>query len=412
MKIKLLDAAKRKLQDIKNKVTNAFSTEGAEAAAALRDLIDELEAAEVEIDERELARRMEETIRAFNGNADEEVPAAVANALAAKFAEMQSKMPVSDKLTPKVKNEVSAAILRARGKDEVENAVKAVLTKNGISGLTFEDTVDYAINEAWGSSNRLFDALKKTPFSKFFYSTDDVDDAGVMAHGWDKSGGVPKTIQGVTVQGKTISTQYIYKRQQIAQEDLDDMKEAGGETTFLRWLNEELDRQIVNAIVHVMLGSAAYTDISTIESLFGAGAADAFRNAVTPPSGAANKAALTLPDFRALSDSVKNPNGKSKWLVIDQTTFSQISAFIYASGGNTIYHGIDEMKGFIGVDEIYVTDLASEPVIFIPDGYWVKEKNTISVSYAQWENNVQNYQKERNIGAGIHDLKSVAFFDY
>ena len=59
-----------KMDAIKRKVKNAFSEEGAEAAAAIRDLIDELENAEIEIDERELAARVEEVIRAFNGRAD------------------------------------------------------------------------------------------------------------------------------------------------------------------------------------------------------------------------------------------------------------------------------------------------------------------------------------------------------
>lgn len=401
-----------KMNAIKRKVNNAFSEEGAEAAAAIRDLIDELENAEIEVDERELARRVEEVIRAFNGREDEEVPANVANAIAAKIKAMSDSLPVSDKMTPKIKNQISAAILRAHGKNEIKQAVNAILVENGISGMTFEESVDYAITENWGDSNRLFAALRRTPFSKFFYTSQDVADSGVVAHGWDKTSETEKEIQALTVNGKTISTQYIYKRQQVAQEDLDDMREVNGETTFLRWLNEELDRQIVNAIVHVMLGSNAYSDITSIESLFGAGSTDAFRTAVAPPSNAANKAALVLGDLRALADAVPNPYGKAKWLVIDQTTLTQIAAFTYASGGDTIFHSIDELKGYIGVDDIYVTSLANEPVVMLPDGYWIREKNALAVTYPTWEYNVQNWQKERNIGGGVHDLKSVAFFDY
>lgn len=397
----------RKFNELKRRVSNAFSTEGQDAANAIRDLIDELEAAEIEIDETELAARVTELIKEFNGNGDNEVPAAVANALAAKFAEMQNRMPVSDKLTPKIKNEVSAAILRARNKHEIEDAVQAVLVKNGISGLSFEETVDYAIAEDWGSSNKLFDALRKSPFSKFFYSAQDKAAAEIVAHGWDKSSEVEKTIQAVVAQGKTISTQYIYKRQQIAQEDLDDMREVNGETNFLRWLNDELDRQIVNTIVGIMVGGIESDDINTIETLMGTGVSDAFRTAVTNSASAVTD--LTIVDIRKLSDAISNPNGKAKWLIIDQSTLTQISAFVYASGGDTTYHRIDDLKGMLGVDEIYVTSFAAVPIVFLPDGYWVKEKNAISVAYPTWEKNVQNYQKERNIGSAIHDLKSVAF---
>lgn len=399
-----------KMEVSKRKVKNAFSEEGAEAAAAIRDLIDELENAEIEIDERELASRIEEVIRAFNGRADEEVPANVANALAAKFAEMQSAMPVSDKLTPAIKNQVSAAILKARGKDEIENAVQAVLLKNGISGLEFNEAVDYAISEGWGENNRLFNALRKTPFAKFFYSEQDVIDTGVQAHGWAKTSNAAKIVQTVNALKKSIQTQYIYKRQQVALEDLDDMREDNGETTFLRWLNEELDRQIINTIVAVMTGAlvpGSTTDITTIEPLMGSGTDDAFRSAVTV--AAADVASLTIVDMRKVSDAVPNPYGKSKWMLINQETLTSISKFTFADGGTPTFHTLDTLKGLLGVDEVYVTSLAATPIVFLPDGYWVKEKNAISVVYPMWDYNVMNYQKERNLGSAVHDLKSVAF---
>ena len=46
---------------------------------------------------------------------------------------------------------------------------------------------------------------------------------------------------------------------------------------------------------------------------------------------------------------------------------------------------------------------------FLPDGYWFVEKNALAVTYPTYEFNVINYQKERNCGAGVHDLLSVAF---
>lgn len=394
-----------KMDAIKRKVKNAFSEEGAEAAAAIRDLIDELENAEIEIDERELAARVEEVIRAFNGRADEEVPANVANALAKKFAEMQKTMPVSDQLTPAIKNQVAAAVLRAKGKEAVKDAVNAVLVKNGITGLTFNDTIDFAINDNWGDSDELFAALKKVNFSKFFYTAQDFNDADVVAHGWDKTSKDEKEIQALTVQGKTITTQYIYKRQQIAFEDLDDIEESGSTATFLRWLDEELDRQIINAIISVMLGNTTdFTDITTIETLVGLGTSDAFRTAVD----VTDATAVTFAEARAIADAVRTGIGP-KWMVMNQTQLTALSAFIYASGGDTIYRSKEEVAAMLGVDRIYVTDKAGGVICFVPSEYWVKEKNAMQVSYPKYEFNVMNYQRERNIGAAIHGLKSVAF---
>lgn len=399
-------ALQDKISKAKKQIKNELTEDAAELRRSLLEMLDELANADVEVDEAELASRVREMIDAYNRDSANEVPASVANAIAAKFKALQDSMPKSEKLTAKVKNEISAAILKARGKEDIENAVNAVMVKNGISGLSFEETVDYAISDGWGTSNELFAALKKVPFTKFFYTAQEFYDSDVVAHGWDKSSETEKEVQALSVSGKTISTQYIYKRQQVALEDLDDIRRVGNETTFLRWLNDELDRQIVNAIVNIMLGgSALYSDITTIEALKGAGSTDAFRTVVT----VVDDTAVTLAEARKICDAVANPYGKAKWAVMNQSQLTTLAEFVYASGGDTTYHTKEEVAAMLGVDRIYVTDKADTFYCFIPDGYWFVEKNALSVTYPTYEFNVVNYQKERNCGAGIHDLKSVAF---
>ena len=412
--VKDFTSLQAKIRNAKKQIKNELTEDAAELRRSLLEMLDELENAEVEVDEAELAEKVTELIEAYNKDESSEVPAAVANAIAAKMQELQNRMPVSDRLTPAIKNQVSAAILRARGRDDIEQAVNAVLVKNGISGWSFEAAVDYAIATNWGENNKLFNALRKSPFAKFFYTSAEMTAAGVVAHGWNKSSESEKTVQAVTVLNKSITTQYIYKRQQVALEDLDDMREVNGETTFLQWINEELDNQIINTIIAVMTGALSYsggtTDIQSVEALIGAGTTDAFRTAVSTTATSVSN--ITVADIRALSDAIPNPNGKAKWLLISQTALTKISEFVYASGGDTTYHRIDDLKGMIGVDEIYVTSLAVNPIVFLPDGYWVKEKNAMSVAYPTWEHNVMNYQKERNLGSAVHDLKSVAFLSY
>ena len=394
-----------KMDAIKRKIKNAFSEEGAEAAAAVRDLIDELENAEIEIDERELAARVEEVIRAYNGRADEEVPANVANALAKKFAEMQNTMPVSDKLTPAIKNQVAAAILRSKGREAISDAVNAVLVKNGITGLTFNDTIDFAIVDNWGDSDELFAALKKVRFSKFFYDSQEFNDPDVVAHGWDKTSENEKTIQQLIANGKKIETDYIYKRQQFAFSDLDEIEESGETATFLRWVEEELDRQIVNSIVAVILGNTTdFTDITTFESLLGTGVTDVFRTAVT----VTNATAITFAEARSIADAVRTGIG-AKWMVMKQAQLTALAKFKYASGGDDIYRSKEDVAAMLGVDRIYVTDKATAVVCFVPSEYWWKEKKALQVVYPKYESNVMNYQRERNAGGAIHGLKTVAF---
>ena len=329
----------------------------------------------------------------------------MANALAEKFKALQNSLPKSEKLTPAIKNQVAAAILRAQNREAVQNAVNAVMVKNGITGLTFEETIDFAINDNWGSSDELFNALRKVPFSKFFYNEQDFAIAKTRAHGWDKDSADEKVIQQLTVTGKTIATQYIYKRQQIAFEDLDSLEESGDTATFLRWINEELDRQIVNAIVAVMLGDTThFTDITSIESLPGNGTTDVFRTAVT----VTDATAVTFAEARAIADAVATGKG-FKWMVMNQAQLTALSAFVYASGGDTIYRSKEEVAAMLGVDRIYVTDKVATVICFVPDEYWVKEKAAMQVSYPKYEMNAMNYQRERNIGGAIHGLKTVAF---
>ena len=405
--IKDFSTLQNKIRNARKQVKNELTEDAAELRRSLVEMLDELENAEIEVDEAELASRIRELIDAYNRE-DRDIPEAVADAIAKvekRVMDMYKTMPVSDKLTPAVKNQVAAAILRSRGREDVQNAVDAVLVKNGITGLTFSDTIDFAINDKWGDSDELFAALRKVPFTKFFYTSQDFNDADAVAHGWDKTSVTEKEIQALTVQGKTIATQYIYKRQQVAFEDPDDIEEAGQTATFLRWLDEELDRQIVNAIVAVMLGNTTdFTDITTIESLYGAGTSDAFRTAIT----VTDDAHITFAEARQIADAVAMGKGY-KWMVMNQSQLTELSAFVYASGGDTIYRSKEEVAAMLGVDRIYVTDKATGIVCFVPDEYWVREKAALQVSYPKYEFNVMNYQRERNIGAAVHGLKTVAF---
>ena len=394
-----------KIANAKKQIKNELTEDAAELRRSLLELLDELDNAQVEVDEAELASRVREMIDAYNREDSNEVPAAVANAIAAKFKALQDSMPKSDKMTTAIKNQVAAAILRSKGREAISDAVNAVMVKNGITGLTFNDVIDFAINDNWGDSDELFAALKKVRFSKFFYTSDDFNDSDLVAHGWVKTSESEKVIQQLTVNGKTISTQYIYKRQQIAFEDLDDIEESGSTATFLRWLDEELDRQIVNSIVAVMLGDTThFTDITTIESLFGTGATDAFRTAVT----VTDATAITFAEARAIADAVRTGIG-AKWMVMTQAQLTALAKFKYASGGDDIFRSKEEVAAMLGVDRIYVTDKATAVVCFVPSEYWVKEKNAMQVSYPKYEFNVMNYQRERNIGGAIHGLKTVAF---
>ena len=397
------------LTAIKRRVANAFSEKGQEAADAIRALIDELESAEVEVDETALAEKIQEVLA--NAEPNTKTEEAIANAIAKRMQAITDTVGAKN-LSAAVKNQISAAILRAASKEEVKNAVNAVLVKNDVTGLTFEDVVDYAVVESWGDLNPIFKQLHKTFFTKFFYNGQDVKTAILLAKQWDKSGGTEKKIQEIAVTGKQILTKYIYKRQRAAQEDLDEIEKAGGLTNFLRFINEELDRMIVNTIVMAILIGDNVNEladrVTTFETIGSKNASDLFTKVLNPEGET-----VTLKDFRRACDAVKNPNGKRKVAILSTSMLSQISEFKYSGTGTIMYRSTDEVAKQLGVDEVILCDLLDPEegiygIVMLPDGYWYNEKNAISVAYPKYEENVMNYQKERNIGGAIHDLFSTA----
>lgn len=397
------------LTAIKRRVANAFSEKGQEAADAIRALIDELESAEVEVDETALAEKIQEVLA--NAEPNTKTEEAIANAIAKRMQAITDTVGAKN-LSAAVKNQISAAILRAASKEEVKNAVNAVLVKNDVTGLTFEDVVDYAVVESWGDLNPIFKQLHKTFFTKFFYNGQDVKTATLLAKQWDKSGNTEKKIQEIAVTGKQILTKYIYKRQRAAQEDLDEIEKAGGLTNFLRFINEELDRMIVNTIVMAILIGDNVNEladrVTTFETIGSKNASDLFTKVLNPEGET-----VTLKDFRRACDAVKNPNGKRKVAILSTSMLSQISEFKYSGTGTIMYRSTDEVAKQLGVDEVILCDLLDPEegiygIVMLPDGYWYNEKNAISVAYPKYEENVMNYQKERNIGGAIHDLFSTA----
>lgn len=398
------------LEDVKKKVNDAFSAGKAEeAAAAIRALIDELERMEVEVDYEELNSRILELIKGAEPN--QKTEEAIANAIAKRMQAVMNA-PKSNELPALVKNQIAAAVLRST-KEQTEQAVKDVLVRNGITGMTFENVVDYSVVENWGDLNPIFSQLHKTMYTKFFYDADPLLTKALLPKQWDKSSTAEKIVQTISTEGKTISTKYVYARQQMAFEDLDDVEQAGETTNLLRFINEELDRMIVNGIVMAMLIGDTTNDsgkrITSFETIGNKTNSDAF----TTVSTAASANTCTLKDLRTAADNVKNPLGKKKIAIMSNEILTEAAEFTYGTGGSISYRTKEEVAMQIGVDEIITVDIMPKSggvyaIFMLPDGYWYKEKKALSVSYAKYENNVMNYQKERNIGGGIHDLYSTS----
>lgn len=399
----------------KRRVANAFTEDGKEAADAIRAILDELENVEVEVDAEMLTEKIEGVLKGagLSDKQTEEVNKAVAEAIAKKATALTDS--AKKELPAKVKNQISATILTST-KQELKDNVNAVLVKNGISGLEFADVIDYAVVDKWGDSNPLFKQFKKTFYNKFFYTEQTLADAKILAKHWPKgqAQNIEKDIQDIVVNGKKIDTDYIYKRQALDMKTLDEINAAGETSNFLRSVDEELDRQLVNTfMLAILVGDTINDDgkrVKTFETI-NKTQTDAFTTVY--PIAKATFEANPLAEMRKLSDTVHNPYGYKKVAVMNTQTLTALSQFKYAEGGTIDFRAKDEIAARIGVSEIYVTDimgLNGAPVaeIIIPEEYWYKEIGSVAVTYKEWAKNQENIQKERNIGGAIHGLGSTA----
>lgn len=326
---------------------------------------------------------------------------------------------VKDAFTPEVCKAIANAVLDARfGVKNTLEAIESVCVANGIqirkkndvSGLTFTEIIDYALQLKQENNDRIFDALYKTKRSKFFYGELDPTNAKNIAKQWSKSSETQKEEQELALDGKAITTAYLYKLQSLAHEDLDDAREAGQEAALLRDIREELMRAVKGLAVRAIMVGDAYnpngSKVTVFETIGTKTTTDLFTTVVP----VATAGSVTLADLRKAAAAVKT---ERKWLVITSDLKQLIAKRMYAAGGTEFFFTDAELREQLGVDEIIDKDFVGEvtglkAIVFDPNEYWVKEKNVIDTPFPEYRDNRQGYLYEINMGGAIHGLQSTA----
>lgn len=356
----------------------------------------------------------------------EKVEANVAENVAERIQKLRNeltgsltKKDVKEAFTPAVRKAIANAILDSRyGLQNTLDAIEAVCKENGIevrkknsvTGLTFAEVIDYALQLKQENNDEIFDALYKTNRSKFFYGELDPTKPANIAKQWSKSSETQKAEQDLALNGKAISTAYIYKLQSLAHEDLDDAREAGQESALLRDIREELMRAVKGLAVRAMMVGDAYnpsgSKVTTFETIGAKTASDLFTTVVNP----ATPGTVTLADIRKAASKVKTAR---KWCVLTSDLKLALATRLYAAGGTEFFFTDQELAEQLGVDRVIDKDFIGEvtglhAIIFDPSEYWVKEKNTIDTPFPEYRDNRQGYLYEINMGGAIHGLKSTA----
>lgn len=401
----------------------------------------------------------------------------------------------------KEKNLIAKSIINSKSKEEVKKYLKDNISFS--SGSFNNPLVSPEIINSWTYNNDLYNIISRTPYSKFYYTTQDIDNINAKAAEWTKDSsvlysevilkdvqwgpeleelpegasssgeyddsvlivdnyekyytkdgdpdtyyqvifksakfdtatstlpddtdaegeknngvltednlgkyfydlnGTEKAIQELTISPKTISTSYIYKRQEITQEDLDDLMDAGNYDEFLEFITLELRRHVEDSIIGNIIGGAFSQDytVSKYERFVIGETNSNFTTVKTKTqSGSSDYTYITTANVQEMCDTAIKTN--IKWLVIHPADFRTLmdDAGVYSENA---------LATLIGVDHIFQTNLAErgKVVCLDPTQYVIKVKNEINIAYPAYEFNKMNMQYEINGGGIIKGLKSSA----
>lgn len=413
MKKKFLQNLVASMRKVANSLTEDARSQWDEMVAA----VEALEAEDAEHDITELNDKIAE-IEGKYAKQNEEVADRMQKLRNELMAAMNGSKSVKDKFTADVRKQIVNAIMSNHGVQNVLKAIDEVAVANGIevrkknsvSGLTYAEIIDYALQLKQENNDEIFDALYKTNRSKFFYGELDPTNAKNIAKQWTKSSETQKAEQELALDGKAIATAYIYKLQSLANEDLDDAREAGQEAELLRDIREELVRAVKGLAVRAIFVGDAYnpngSKVTVFETIGTKTSGDLFTAVVNP--AVANT--VSLADVRKAAAKVKTAR---KWAVMTEELKLALATRIYASGGTEFFFTDEELAAQLGVDRVIAKDFIGEEtglhaVIFDPSEYWVKEKNVIDTPFPEYRDNRQGYIYEINMGGAIHGLESSA----
>lgn len=396
-----------RLQGIKNALTGDAKDFADAVLEAFQSFADD--EAEHGIDE--LTKKVEEIAGTFVSNSDVENKIADVRESIMQVVRGGAGAKTENKISGKVVEQVANAILRSRSHSEAINAIEGVMTKNDITGLSYQQLVDYVLNIKQDDADEVFDALNVTPFAKWFYGELNDSNAEQVAKQWDKASqkGVTKDLQTLALNGKSIECKEVYKMQRIANSDLNAAEEAGQQTQLLASAVAELRKSVKAAAVRAMLigdkVNSGNKQITSFETIGTKKVTDAFTTVLNPEGPD-----VTLVD---LLRTVKEVKADRKWLFITSALEVQLRKMVYATGGTATIIGLEDMAKMLGVERVINKGyLANEnglhAIVMSPDEYRVKIRKTVEIPFPEYKENAMYLLYEMDMAGAIHGIKSTA----
>lgn len=411
---------KNAIEGVKH-IANTLDGEAREFADAIVGALEQLEADAEEHNSDEIMERINQIAEEAKAAAAEAQAAAPAEEVAERIQAVRNevaamlktrKVSIVDKLDAATMLKVANAFVHSTSKKDAEKNVMSVLVENDITGISFGDVVDYALAIKQEDNDALYAELYQSPYSKFYVADLDPETATSIAKQWPGLGdGVTeKDVQELAAEGKAISTKYVYKRQRVANEVIDEIEKEGRQAEFLGSVQRELVRAVQGLIVRAILISdkvnAAGKRVNTFETIGTTTSTDLFTKVINP----ATPGSVDLVDIRKAADAVKYDY---KVAVMSSATKLKLITRKYSNSATPILLSDDELAAQLGVSKVYTRDFISDEtglhcVIFNPQEYWVYSKKEAQVSWPTYENNTLGFLYEINCGGAIHGLESAA----
>lgn len=395
-----------RLQGIKNALTGDAKDFADAVLSAFQSMADDDKEHGVE----ELTAKVEEIAGNFVSNQVlenkiAEVRESILRMVRANGAGEQSK------LTKEIANQVANGVLHARTRSEAFAALDGVIAKNDLTGITYQELVDYTLNIKQDDADEVFDALSVTPFATWFYGELDGDNAEQIAKQWDKTQqkGITKDLQNLAVNGRTITCKPVYKMQRISNDDVFAAEEAGQLTQLLASVSAEERKAIKAGVVRaILIGDKVNTGnkkITSFEIIGTKKATDVFTTVLNPEG-----AEVTLVDLLRTVKAVKT---ERKWLFITSALEIKLRKMLYAAGGTATIIGLEDMAKMIGVERVINKDYLSDEeglhaIVMSPAEYRMKIRKTLEMPFPEYKENAQYLLSEMYIGGAIHGIKSTA----
>lgn len=410
---------------------NFLSEDGKALAEAIGEVIAEAENSEEEISAEELDKRIKAAIEALKPEEEKKPEETAEEITETENFKLAVNRILSENATGKgvkgssylssanaVKDFARTIHTSASGEEFRENW-RAVLAKNGVTGMAYPEQVEAGINTAWANANGLFMALRYVSPREFriMYSAADTKDQ--LAHGHKV--GAAKKEQVIPAQGKKLSLQMIYKWLPVNRLDMQAMEQP---EVFVQWVTTELTERLLYTIERTIVAgdpnaSVTADAITCFESIGTKTAADAFTlyYGVNTSATAAKVTDLYKMLITAALE-IRN-NGRDTWLFINKTDLGALLTADFNVTGVPIGAGLDTLAARLGVAKVVAVDYlagsltkvgdAGTAAVFItPDLYYRIGGDLFGDTWTIFEKNQQGYMAEVATGGGIAGLESTA----